>query len=228
MANFRVHASVAAFASGALATTLLATGVATPVVAGLCFIGGLVGGILPDIDSDHSTPTNIVFGLLSVVCAATLALFLAPEWPLFWVWVMCAIGAGLCQWALRPLFTKYTRHRGVFHSLLAAALFGLIAVNGLFLVGFDEMPSWLVGASVTFGFLVHLLLDEIYSVDFMGGAFKKSFGSAFKLWQNDNLKGSLAMLAAVGLLYWAAPNPSKFVDTVSNERLYQRIAARMW
>ena len=39
--------------------------------------------------------------------------------------------------------------------------------------------------SVFWGYLIHLILDEIYSVDITGRKIKKSFGSALKICSND-------------------------------------------
>ena len=54
MANFKTHVSVAAALSGVLATGFLAARVAEPKDVWLYFAMGTVGGILPDIDADHS------------------------------------------------------------------------------------------------------------------------------------------------------------------------------
>jgi len=56
MANFKTHVSVAAALSGVLATGFLAAGVAAPKDVWLYFAMGTVGGVLPDIDADHSIP----------------------------------------------------------------------------------------------------------------------------------------------------------------------------
>jgi hypothetical protein len=46
------------------------------------------------------------------------------------------------------------------------------------------------------GFLTHLVLDEIYSVDVMDVHIKKSFGTALKLVDTRNPAASSAMVVA--------------------------------
>ena len=48
-------------------------------------------------------------------------------------------------------------------------------------------PKLLMAGAVVAGFLSHLLLDEIYSVDCHGLRLKKSFGTALKLWGHSGL-----------------------------------------
>ena len=52
MADFKTHLTVASIASSIAATMLFAATVATPQEVLLYFVLGVVGGLLPDIDSD--------------------------------------------------------------------------------------------------------------------------------------------------------------------------------
>ncbi len=60
--------------------------------------------------------------------------------------------------------------------------------------------------AVMLGFLSHLVLDEIWSVDFRRGkyAFKRSFGTALKLWGNDRWANyvTYTKLAVITLLIY--------------------------
>src|SRR5712691_11156710 len=69
MANFKTHVSVAAALSGCLATGFLATGIAAPKDVWLYFAMGTVGGILPDIDANHSIPGRMLFSFFALVVA---------------------------------------------------------------------------------------------------------------------------------------------------------------
>lgn len=60
---------------------------------------------------------------------------------------------------------------------------------------------WYKAAAVVIGFLSHLMLDELWSIDFRRGRlhFKKSFGTAMKfysgsMWANVSTYGKLALL----------------------------------
>jgi hypothetical protein len=98
-------------------------------------------------------------------------------------------------------FKRYTVHRGMWHSVPAAAVAGLIA----YLVMPCQSDALRVYKSlaVVLGFMVHLVMDEIWSVDTSGGIrFKKSFGTALKFFGGDTLAnvsvyGKLLLLLAL-------------------------------
>ena len=60
MANFATHLNVAAFVSGVAAVSVSYTNLSTPKDAFIYFFAGIIGGILPDIDHDNSTPLKIL------------------------------------------------------------------------------------------------------------------------------------------------------------------------
>jgi hypothetical protein len=60
---------------------------------------------------------------------------------------------------------------------------------------------------VGLGYLVHLALDELSSLDLEGRRLRRSFGTALKPWSPTDPASSLAMAAALGLLLWLAPAP---------------------
>jgi len=67
--------------------------------------------------------------------------------------------------------------------------------------------AWLAAAFVGGGYLLHLLLDEIYSVDLMGGSFKQSFGSALTLFNTSAWGSYLLLYLAVVFALAFAPFP---------------------
>ena len=81
------------------------------------------------------------------------------------------------------IFRKFTKHRGMWHSIPAAAAAGMITYLICLSPGHETrlLKAW----SVVLGFLLHLLLDEIYSVDLMGRRLKKSSGTALKFFGNE-------------------------------------------
>ncbi len=222
MADFKTHLSVAGTLSGVLAVGCLQTGLAEPRDALLLFTMGTVGGILPDIDSDHSIPVNILFS-----CLATLAAFFSVfskigaysivEALLLWVAVFLIV-----RYLIFELFKRFTVHRGVFHSLLAAVFFCFL--NATLLHKAFALPSalaWLSGGFIMIGYLIHLLLDELYSVDMMGVRLKKSFGTALKPVSFTYLKASIALIAAtLVLLFFFVPELTSFIQEVGDVKLY--------
>ncbi len=102
---------------------------------------------------------------------------------------------------------RFTVHRGIFHSVLALVFFSLLMVC-VSDYAFRQNPiyAWLNGFFLGFGFLVHLLLDEIYSVDLSNRRIKKSFGTALKLINYKNLPSSALMMLLTIFFYWATPS----------------------
>lgn len=183
MANFRTHVGF----STLLGCGYAGLGFAAGIPGESCILaGGLCGvsGMLPDVDSDRGIPLK-----------ETMA-FAAAVVPLLTVDRMQALGlsyesivltgAGLyfaIRFGLARLLAKYTVHRGMFHSIPAALTFAGLAflltgcANELYIRYFKA-------GAVFLGYMSHLLLDEIFSVDLSRGRFrlKRSFGTALKFW----------------------------------------------
>lgn len=221
MANFKTHLLVAATASGIASMGVAVMNIAPVSDLGQYFMLGVVGGLLPDIDSEQSTPTKIFFSLLSLLGAFWATLKVLPtysfaELSLIWLGTFAFF-----RYIVFEAFSRLTVHRGVFHSLLASFFFGLITTNiSYHLFQSSTLTSWLSGCFITMGYLIHLSLDEFYSVDLMNNRFKKSFGTALKIISLNNLKASLFMMGLTISLYTISPNPHAFisrVETMANQ-----------
>lgn len=226
MANFRVHLLGAAIPSALAAGLAFAGGLVTPAVAGACFGLGVLGGLLPDIDADNSVPTRIIFGALAGAAAATVVLALrhdtAPG--------LVALAAIAAFFAVRVGLRGFTAwlcvHRGLVHSLPFAALVGALVVHAAAcMFHLSATPAWSTGVFLTGGFLIHLALDEMFSVDLLGARMKKSFGTALKLGSRRQLIGTLALYAGVVALLTVAPPADRFVRDVTSSRTRAAIAA---
>ena len=206
MANFKTHVSVAAALSGTLATGFLVAGVATPKDVWLYFAMGTVGGILPDIDADHSIPGRMFFSFFALVVAfltlfSRAGVYSIVELSLLWVATYVVV-----RHVIFKLFASFSVHRGVFHSLLAAI--------------------WMSGLFVSVGYVIHLVLDEIYSVDLTGARVKRSFGTALKLISAD-VKATTCLVLVTILVFFATPSAEKFVHTVLNFDTYKSIKGQL-
>lgn len=207
MANFQTHLGGAALGGGLVATSVLVTGMMTLQQSVTGWLLVMLGGLLPDIDSDHS---NIVRGLFTVfggVAAIATVLALENRVGIAVLWLVGAISFIFVRYGLWYVFARFTAHRGIYHSLLAGVFFAvLIAAVCWQLIGLSEKQSWLMAICLFIGFIIHLVLDECYSVDLVSVRLKKSFGTAMKLFDYDNIGNSLMMLAlVVGLMYLAPP-----------------------
>jgi membrane-bound metal-dependent hydrolase YbcI (DUF457 family) len=182
MAGYRTHLAVAgalgaAYAGAAAWYLGLGWG---PALLGF----GLttLGGLLPDLDSDSGVPVRELFSLAAV--AVPLLLFhrvqnlgFEPEQTMV---LLVAIYL-IVRYGVSEVFRQATVHRGMFHSIPA------MLISGLVVYLLDRNPNeWIryyLAGGVMIGFLSHLVLDELYSVDFHGAKLRlnKFAGSALKL-----------------------------------------------
>ncbi len=229
MANFNTHLGVAAVGSGMLATLCLQVGFVSPSDALLLASFGVVGGILPDIDLHYSYPSRILFSLLGILMAFLWVFAAENQMPIIQLW-----GAGLgiylfVRYPIWALFHKFTVHRGAIHSVNTAILIAFISSSVCFHL-FAKTPfiSWLLALFIFLGFILHLLLDELYSVDFMGHRLKKSFGTALKLFDSNHPINSSIVFIMTIVVWFFTPNSSQFIDTVLSLETYQLIYQRLF
>jgi glutamine amidotransferase PdxT len=87
----------------------------------------------------------------------------------------------------------------------------IIKVN---LFGNDLISSWSIAIMLLFGFITHLVLDEICSVNLMNIRVKKSFGSAVKFFDKSNTSGYLILYLLLSLLFIRTPTITPFLKVV--------------
>ncbi len=229
MADFKTHLIGAASISGIAATGLMVAGIAQPLQVLTCFSLGTLGGLLPDIDSKNSVPFRLAFNLLAIFIGFVVVAYFGLRYSLVelaLLWIGCFI---LIRHILCPLFIHLTVHRGLVHSIPAGMLCGLITVLLLYYCfNITAEEAWLGGSFVLLGFIVHLLLDELYSVDLFGRQLKRSFGTALKLGSLKNLVGTFNLYLAVIGLGVLAPSPQPFFDKVTDKTHYAQLQARLW
>src|SRR5262249_47612586 len=128
---------------------------------GPAFVGAslaVVGGLLPDVDSDSSVPCRELFHLAAVIVPLllirrVLQLGLSHEQVL-----AVLIGTYvLIRFGVSWLFKRLTVHRGIYHSIPAMAIAGL-AVFLLYHSSDLTIRAFLAGGMML-GFLSHLVLD---------------------------------------------------------------------
>ena len=171
---------------------------------GPAFLGAgvtTIGGLLPDLDSDSGVPVREMFilaaALVPLLCYQRLRLEFTPDQTL-------VILGGIylfIRYVVSRLFKKYTVHRGMFHSIPAMLISGLVLYQ--IYHNDNQVIRWYIAGGVMLGFLSHLVLDELYSVDFMGARIKlnKFAGSAVKFW-SPSWPATLVCYAILGALGW--------------------------
>lgn len=214
MANFNTHLLGASLVAGAASSSLLMTGLFTASQGMGLWLMGIIGGLLPDIDSDASPLLKTGFIFLGVGGAFSTLMFLADQ-PLLTLWVGMVAAFFLVRYGLFYVFTKMTRHRGSFHSILAAISFSLIVtwLSWRFAT-FDVNFSWALGGLLLIGYLTHLLLDECYSVNLANIQIKRSFGSALKPLSLRYWWASLGFSLVGAYCLWKLPNPATLTESL--------------
>ncbi len=203
MANFKTHISLSTMLGagyGAAAHVLYDVPLPTCILAGgLCSVSGM----LPDVDSDAGVPLRESMAFAAAVVPMMMMdrlqqFNLSPE--------SLVLAGGLMYLFIRfvvaELLRRYTRHRGMFHSLPAAVIAGELAF--LLASGEDVRLRIYKASAVVLGYLSHLVLDELYSIEWYHGRLrlKRSFGSALKLfstkwWPNISAFAKVAVLTYV-------------------------------
>ncbi|MDX2321790.1 MAG: metal-dependent hydrolase [Moritella sp.] len=214
MANFNTHLNVAALLTGVCSASLVAARhIELDTAVWLWFLG-TIGGLLPDIDSDNSTSLDTIFNLFAFAIILIIMRYMTSDdfddLSFAEVIVVPALTYAVMKYGLRTIFERLTVHRGSCHTLLFLALCGLVTtqlianVDGIDSAKADRL-AWLSGGFIFLGGLIHLTLDEMYSVDLRNIRIKRSFGTALKLVDLDSKLLMLAMLVAVAVLWDTTP-----------------------
>lgn len=223
MANFKTHVTVAAGLSWGAAMGCYGLGMIAPDQLIYLVLLGTLGGILPDIDSDHSLPLSIIFYCLYVLSTHAILINAAGHFGFVSILALCLGGIAFLRWVVLSAFQQWTRHRGILHSVLAAVFFTLLSsalAKNIYAV--EGRLAWLMGCFIGFGYLVHLLLDEAYSIDFNGRKMKRSMGTAFKLWNLNDQQGKVntgVLLALCFVAFDYSPDPQDLVANLDSGRM---------
>ncbi len=228
MANFTTHIVVGTIVSGSLATLTLAADVIAPENLVAVTMAGSLGSVLPDIDLKDSRPSRALFAGLAVFFSFVVLFHFAPRLSIAEMWILWVGTLLFVRYGLHTLFHKYAVHRGIWHSISAGIVCSL-ATAIVFYYGFGRPDgvAWLAAGFLFIGFLTHLTLDEIYSVDVMGAHIKKSFGTALKFVDMRNPAATSAMLVSGALLLFIVPSTHTFVDGISSRSLWAGLQQRL-
>ena len=198
MGNFKQHITCSTATGIAVGGIAYHFGFSLPVcsvAAGLCSFAGM----LPDIDSDTSKSFQeciyLTAGIGCILTASGLMNYFDDS--------NIAMLGGACiflliRFGLAPIIKKITVHRGMIHSIPMAVLCGQL----VFFAATGSVAERLVKAvALTVGFLSHLILDEVFSIDSTGKTLrlKKSFGTALK-WTNPKRPGSVTLIYSLVFL----------------------------
>ena len=205
MASYRGHlkfSSMLAVANGLAATFYFNLDWGTSLMA-----AGLtaVSGLLPDLDSDSGVPVREMFNLAAVLVPLMLLKrmlgFGMTEDQTFAVLGILYV---FIRFGLSNIFKHLSVHRGMFHSVPAMIIAGCLVF--LCYTHDSMLLRMYMAASAMVGFLSHLVLDELCSVDFNGMSVQLNqfAGSAVKFFGPSIMANLFAwsLCITMGYLAW--------------------------
>ena len=234
MAGFKTHVNFSTATGAVYGTGLWLLGIPAPT----CIIAGgacSMAGMLPDIDSKSSRALQeclyIAAGLASLFTIDRLR-----EFPLNSD-VIVTIGAVtflFVRFIVGFIARHFTVHRGFMHSIPAAIIAGEIT----FLLSAGPISFRVLKAfGLALGFMSHLLLDEIYSVDARGMRLKKSFGTALKFAEFNAPVKTVVVYCILFSLAYISFNEEKWTASLkkdgeilvnASEKILQRFSDRFY
>ncbi|MFH1301119.1 MAG: metal-dependent hydrolase [Planctomycetota bacterium] len=195
MAGYKEHISVSGLLGigyGSIASVFFGF---TPTQGILAGVLTWIGGMLPDLDSETGRPIKELFSLTAAVASFVAMRCMIrkgadPDAAI----LMAVVTYAAVRYGGSAVLGKFAVHRGMFHSLPAL----IIAGESVFLAYFSDSYAvkFLMAGGISLGFLSHLILDEVYSVERKGVLIrlKKSSGSALK-WFGKGLFGNAVAYA---------------------------------
>ena len=177
------------------------------------------------MDADNSAPVQFVFSLSSILLAFSTMFFFSTLFPTVLELVVIWIATYLCfRWIIFALFTRLTTHRGIFHSIPASLFFGfLTSAISYHFFHLASLQAWLNGLFVCFGYLLHLILDELYSVNVFGMRTKRSLGTALKFHSKASPPATIYMYLALVAAFMATPTVTPLARLAKDTQIYHQI-----
>jgi len=218
MANFDTHLIVGATVSLIMSETLISMKILSPNLASVAFFLGTLGSLMPDIDSNHSKSIRVSLSMISILITMLLISAKSKIYSLIELFIMSIFILGFIRFGIIKFFRLTSKHRGMFHSIPVAFIWGVLtAIISNMFIGLNSLISWIFGFMITIGYITHLILDELYSVDLVNKKIKKSFGTALKLFKlktNIDKMQTLLIYIILILLIKLSPTTTLFTETL--------------
>ncbi|MEA3227505.1 MAG: metal-dependent hydrolase [Campylobacterota bacterium] len=203
MASFEQHINVAVVSTGLIIVPLHSSGLLNVSESLIALSLGIFGTMLPDLDSNHSKPTQIVFKMSSIFLPLIVLLSIPNLLSIVSIVGIWVISSFLLHYIFFKTFLSITSHRGLFHSIPMGIFFAQLTIFIFYnFSGVDKTFSLFAGFFIFFGFMIHLILDELYSINLYGMEIKRSFGTALKLFDKNNMIGTVLLYALIGTMFY--------------------------
>jgi hypothetical protein len=214
MANYKQHLS-GGIILGTVCMLLAIFSLSFTIVNGFTvFVLVTLGSLLPDIDCDTSKPVQLLFEILGILIPIIiLKKYFSNEVNVENIIFLLVTGYIFVRFGASVFFKKLTVHRGIIHSIPAAVIAGgtvfFLFYNSTFYCRF------VYTLSCAGGFLLHLIMDEIWSVDLANVRIKNSFGTALSLKSDSRGTTLIAYLVIILMATYTwlnVPIPENFAE----------------
>jgi len=194
----------------------------SPLSGLILFLSLYAGSIFPDIDSDNSTTFNIIFTLFSLLAAFLSIPLIHGLNNILYFFIPASVFI-VIKYLIGFIFKKFSRHRGIYHSIPMGVLISLIIFY--LLSSAKNLLQRTVGESLIIavfflsGFFIHLILDEINSLfDFKQFKFqlKNSYGTALTFIGNGVFSTIMVYLLIFFLFFLSFENIIKGFKNITN------------
>lgn len=228
MANFTTHITIGTIASGMLATMAMAANVVSPEEVVTLAAAGALGSVMPDVDLKDSRPSEAMFTLLALFVSFAVLFNVSWQFSIAEMWILWGGTYLFVRYGCGAIFHRFSYHRGIYHSILAAVFFACFtAVFYRYVFRSNDAVAWLAGAFMFVGYLIHLTLDEIYSVDVFNVRVKASFGTALKLIDRKHMGQTSAMAATTILVFMMTPPFGGFWHEFTSQQVWSGLHQRL-
>jgi hypothetical protein len=205
MAGYKTHITVSGALGVGYGTAGAILGGFSPVEGALAGILTWFSGMLPDLDSASGRPVREVFSLLAAFAPFAMMGHLM-EWTHHSYEAATLLAVILyvtIRYGGQAVLNRTAVHRGMFHSIPAMVITAEIAF--LAFRGSSLNVKLLMAGGAAIGFFSHLVLDEIYSVEWSGVHVRlnKFAGSAVKFF-GSRLVPNVVTYSLLMMLTYAA------------------------
>ncbi len=203
MADFKTHLSIGSAVGFLLATfSYVWHWVESITMAITVFLVTSVASFLPDMDSDSGLPVKIIFTVYGYLVAGVIIFYTYQSVGLVPSLLFAAAGFWTVYAVVARIFQKYTRHRGIFHSIPAALLAFFLSLLLTNATNLEYSAKFALSLGAFTGYLTHLILDEIWGLKYitdeegrMHLTRKKSFGTALDFGFSGNQSNTSGLIA---------------------------------
>ncbi len=206
MAGYKAHLATGMVIGGISVAGVIMSGIVNPTYIPIIFIAVIAGSFLPDLDSDTGLPVKILFSILGLL-GSMIVFYLLKDGFMTELLKSLTLIMGcyaFIYFILQRIFKSFTKHRGVFHSIISV-LISILGFNYLLLsLQMEIQEAGIISLSLGVGYLGHLILDEMNAVVNLSGLPffpNKYLGSALKLASKSRRVNIGAIVIAIILVY---------------------------